>query len=302
MKKILKHAKCVLMRAGAGLKNGCLHVAHLLQSNKPLAAFLGVVLIFNALITTSVAWFVVSRNTTASNMGIALNIDDTTAIYNVFRFHLGDKKGTNKTEDGEELNITNIVLNPYDTIFSMQNKYTPVFAQIQITIRESMPESGTVYLTIERAIPKESTGDGESTDMVSSDIIRFTALIDSSKEDASITDPDALYSHINKETLFKAVSGYEGNARSDSKTFVTVTGEGDNHVHTKADAITVAVPYTRNDWDEKTRILNVYLYMTYDTQLIQCFMKERMNNEISLDETIHSFENDFKKISVSYDK
>ena len=48
--------------------------------------------------------------------------------------------------------------------------------------------------------------------------------------------------------------------------------------------------------------MNVYLYITYDVSLIECFMNEQANDGVSLDDTLYFFENDMKKISVSYTK
>jgi hypothetical protein len=42
--------------------------------------------------------------------------------------------------------------------------------------------------------------------------------------------------------------------------------------------------------------------MTYDAQLIECFMDERTDGSISLDDNLYLFHNDLKKVSVSYDE
>ena len=46
--------------------------------------------------------------------------------------------------------------------------------------------------------------------------------------------------------------------------------------------------------------LNVYLYMTYDVQLIECYMDKHSGGGISLDDNSVFFENDMKKITVGY--
>ena len=217
-------------------------------------------------------------------------------------------KGTNleaaTTENPNpgELNITNIDLNQYDTIFRAQNKYTPAFAQIQVVRNTSMPASGTVYITIER---NDLTAQAESLDRFSSSVVRFTALIDSTKLDVGMTDPDQLYRHINTEELFAEVEAYKGNNYDHSKTFVTVIGEGAGHTHGKHGKIVLEVTYIADDWYENAdgdMTLNVYLYMTYDVQLIECFMDEQTGGGISLDDNVYFFENDLKKISVSYEQ
>ena len=40
--------------------------------------------------------------------------------------------------------------------------------------------------------------------------------------------------------------------------------------------------------------------MSYDTQLIDCFMNQHADEELSLNETTYNFANDLKNVSVSY--
>ena len=256
------------------------------------------------IVVASVAWFTINRKTDADEMGMALAVDDTAAVYKAYMYDLTLGKGINQHPDGGgELTITNIDLNQYDTIFNMQNKYTPAFAQIVIVRNKSMPLNGTVYLTITRNDLEAHVGELEQ---FSSSVIRFTAFIDTTKGDLEITDPNLLYDYINSDTRFDTVENdYKGKALSNSKTFVNVVGEGEGHTHEKVDAITVAVDYTDEYWyknEDGYDALNVYLYLTYDVQLIQCFMDEHTGGEISFDDNLYFFENDMKKISVSYEK
>ena len=163
-----------------------------------------------------------------------------------------------------------------------------------------MPESGTVYLTLTRNDLEEEDG---KLSMYSSSVIRFTAIIDHSKEDVSLTDPDNIYRHINNK-YYTTVSGYKGNDYDFSKTFVTVNGEGAGHTHEKVESITLSIPYSSSDWyndDGEKRVMNVYLYMTYNVQLIECFMNENTGG-ISLDDNVYLFKNDMNMITVSYEK
>lgn len=288
-------------------KGGLMRAIRFLKRSKALTPLIISVVALNLCIVASVAWFTINRRTDADEMGMALAVDDTTAVYKAYRFDMETMKGTDKEAKTEEnpnpgeLNITNIDLNQYDTIFRAQNKYTPAFARIEITRNSSMPESGTVYITIER---NDLTAQAESLDRFSSSVVRFTALIDHTKDDIYLTDPDDLYRHINTETRFAEVEKYVGE-KPHSKTFVTVEGEGAGHTHGKTDSITLAVTYIENDWYENAdgnMTLNVYLYMTYDVQLIECFMDEQTGGGISLDDNIYFFDNDLKKVSVSYEK
>lgn len=287
-------------------KGGLMRAIRFLKKSKALTPLIISVVALNLCIVASVAWFTINRRTDADEMGMALAVDDTTAVYKAYRFDMETMKGTDKEAKTEEnpnpgeLNITNIDLNQYDTIFQAQNKYTPAFARIEITRNDSMPESGTVYITIERNDLEAQAGELE---LFSSSVVRFTAFIDHDKGDLEQEGADALYHCINDQ-LFDDVKGYTGNAPAHSKTFVTVIGEGAGHTHDKVDSITLALEYKAGDWYEKDGddMLNVYLYMSYDVQLIECFMDEHTDGGISLDDNIYFFDNDLKKVSVSYEK
>ena len=292
------------------------------------------IFVLDMLIAASVAWFAMRRDTEAAEMGMGLDIIDSSADYNAFMYDIENEKGTNKHPKGGDLLVTNLDLNQYDTIFKAQNVYTPAFAQIKIKATETTDRDGTLLITITREMPtveddeeengeengeesgEESGEEGEELetetesqegklDMYSSSVIRFTAFVDPSRDesDEEITDPDALYKHISTEKRFEAVEDYKGNERDDSKTFVLVIGEGEGHTHDKVDSITLAVPYTSSDWypdSEGNDILIAYLYITYDVQLIECFMSENTSGGISLDDNVYYFKNDMKRITISY--
>ena len=275
---------------------------HFLRKSKALTPLVVGFLALNLCIVASVAWFTMNRKTAADEMGMGLAVDDTTAVYKAYMFDLDKLEGTNLHPDGTELNVTNIDLNQYDTIFRSQNKYTPVVVQIQIVRNTSMSETGKVHITIEReAIQAQAEG---GLDMFSSSVVRFTALVDSDEDCIGITDPDTLYRHISTEERFDEVESYVGNDLPHSKTFVTVEGEGEDHTHGKVDSITLSVSYAAGDWfenEDNLWAMNVYLYLTYDVQLIECFMDEQTGG-ISLEDNVYFFENDLKRISVSHSK
>ena len=271
-----------------------------LKKNRLLYTFFVTAVALNLLIISSFAWLTLNRKAGVGEMGMALAVDDTNAVYQAYMYDLKNGKGTNKSADGEDLNITNIDLNQYDTIFKGQNKYTPVFAKIILIRSQSMPKSGTVHITVER---EDSGIDLQSLTAFSSSIVRFTTFIMSDKSDINITDPALLYDHISTVERFKAIELYSGNDRTDSKTFVAVHGEGAGHTHSKSNSLTVSVDYQETDWylnSENDEALNVYLYITYDVQLVKCYMDENTGGELSLDDNSVFFENDMKKVSVSY--
>ena len=108
------------------------------------------VLTLSLFLSSSYAWLTFNRNLNASDIEMSLVVDDTSAVYEAYMYSIKDGKGTNLTGDGEALNITNLVLNQYDTIFRTQNKNTPAFAKTVITRNETMPKNGIVRFTIDR--------------------------------------------------------------------------------------------------------------------------------------------------------
>lgn len=275
-----------------------------LRESRATATLVMLILILNILISASVAWFTINRQTDADDMGMALSVDDTSALYKAYMYDLETEKGTNKAPDGSELTIGNLVLNQYDTIFKAQNRYTPAFARIEITRISSMPKSGNVTLTVAR---DATIGADDAMSAYSSSITRFTAFIIEDKGDNDpelLADPAAFYDYISPRTRFNEIENLSG-AHDHSKTFVNVVGEGDDHTHEKLDKITLSIPYTADNWYRDASgndMMNVYLYITYDVQLIECYMdkQETASGGISLDDNGVVFGNDFKKVTVGY--
>ena len=273
-----------------------------LRDNHALHTLVLILLIFNTLIAASVAWLTISRRTEAADMGMGLAVDDTTAVYEAFMYDLKNGAGTNLGADGKPLDITNLDLNPYDTIFQTQNKYTPALAKIKLVRNESMPKNGTVIITINR---KDMSGiAGQSLTDYSSSTLRFTGFIIEDKRDVNITDPAELYSSICTDDLFREIEvEYKGKELTNSKTFVTVIGSGEGHTHDKYDSIQIFVDYENANWytdEDGNETLNVYLYISYDVQLINCFLNENQGGGISLGDTTFFFKNDLMDIRISY--
>ena len=270
-----------------------------LKKNRVLYSCIVTGIAFIMFIVPSFAWLTLNRKTNVDEMGMSLAIDDTNAVYEAFMYNLKTGKGTDVDPDnGEKLNLTNIDLNQYDTIFKGQNKYTPIVARIVLIRNQSMPRTGTVYLTVERNVQEN---EGTKLNAFSSSIVRFTTFILPDHEDVTM-GPDALYSHVNTITRFDEVEGYVGNERKNSKTFVNVHGEGVDHYHTKNPSLTIEVDYTEDHWYPKgdgTEALYVYLYITYDVQLVECYMDEN-GGGLSLEDNSVFFDNDLKKVSARY--
>ena len=274
-----------------------------LKKGRVLYTLIITILTFSMVVVSSFAWFTLNRKTDVGDLGMGLAVDDTNAVYEAYMYDLKTGKGTNKNADNEFLDITNIDLNQYDTIFKGQNKYTPVVAKVILVRSESMPKKGTVHITVTREDIVSPQATETSLTAYSSSIVRFTTFILSDKSDVNLTDPDELYSHISTTKRFNEVEGYKGNGYTNSKTFVNVHGEGEGHWHDKNLSLTISVDYSEGDWyydADGDEALNVYLYITYDVQLVECYMEENTGGGLSLDDNSVFFDNDMKKISVSY--
>ena len=297
-------------------KGGIRRLIAFLKDSKALSTLIVMILMFNMIIAASVAWFTLNRQTDADEMGMALAVDDTQAIYKAYMYNLKTGKGTDRVsnhdgspatdENGDPLylDITNLDLNQYDTIFRAQNRYTPAFARITIVRSESMPLNGRVTITIDRDDRDAESGEAGLTSF-SSSTLRFTGFIIEDQSDLGVNDPNKLYSHISTKERFDAVEDYKGNDYDNSQTFVTVVGEGEGHYHEKYTSIDIYVDYTENNWykdAEGNDALNIYLYITYDVQLINCYMDEHQGGEISLTDNTFFFDNDLTEIRVSYKK
>lgn len=303
-----------------------------IKKSRVLKTLLLTLLAFNMFAVTSFAWLTINRKLNVDEMGMALAVDDTNAVYEAYMYDLETGKGTNlhkeivvdengtSTVKTEPLTITNIDLNQYDTIFKSQNKNTPVFAKIKITRNKSMPESGIVYITINRDIQNTAQKDKEEQGLLTeytSSIVRFTGFIIHDQADLTKTTPETLYEFINSsiidvennKTRFDVVEAYQGNEEPHSQTFIsaeTVEDETntETHVHRKANSVTLAVEYSASDWYKVgiDSVMNVYLYITYDPTLIDCYMDDHGGGAISLDDNFIDFANDMTKVTISYEK
>ena len=286
-----------------------------MRESHALHTLVAIVLILNMLVAASVAWFTLNRQTDVDEMGMALAVDDTEAVYRAYMFNINTGKGTALDEDNNPLDVTNLDLNQYDTIFRAQNRFTPALAKITLTRNKSMPESGTVIITINREEIAAQAGEGESLTAFSSSTVRFTGFTVPDHSDLTILNSemddeakaDALYTHLCTQERFDEIEGYKGNNYENSQTFVTVVGEGEGHTHHKYTSIQVYVEYDADDWyvdenDNKAVKLNVYLYISYDVQLIECYIDEHKGGNISLNQNSFFFENDMTEIKISYEK
>ena len=62
-------------------KGGIKRLIAFLKDSKALSTLVVMILVLNMIIAASVAWFTLNRQTDADEMGMALAVDDTQAVY-----------------------------------------------------------------------------------------------------------------------------------------------------------------------------------------------------------------------------
>ena len=122
---------------------GIKRAVRFMRESHALHTLVAIVLILNMLVAASVAWFTLNRKTDVDEMGMALAVDDTTAVYKAYMFNINTGKGTALGADDKPLDVTNLDLNQYDTIFRAQNRFTPALAKITLTRNASVPPANT---------------------------------------------------------------------------------------------------------------------------------------------------------------
>lgn len=255
-------------------------------------------------ISVTYAWILTNRNVDTKNIIIGLENDDTTASYMIYKWDIRKSIGTNTDDDENLLSIYNVDINPYDLIIKSRNYYTPVLARIELQRHISMPQSGTVTVTITRTLDNNDVTSSELSNF-SSSIMRFTTIIDKT----NYLNPNTLYSSIN-DTMYDNTKAYVVTENDESahlydafsKTFVTAKKFGAVYAFTKEEYITLSIPYTIDDWTtiEGNETLIVYLYMSYDIGLIELYKNSSGFSIGDNGSNIIDFGNDFKTISVSY--
>ena len=256
--------------------------------------------------TVTFAWLYSNQNVDSTSNNMSLYFDDTTASYEVFRYDITTSRGTTKDANGNDLDISNVELNQYDLIFLARNRYTPIFARVEILRLQSMPLNGTVYLTVTRTPHNDAettSADEKPLGDYASSVMRFSGWVTQSYD----PDPNVLYNLIDSD-LYQTIvvnKNYTGNVKLDSDVFTTATGEAGNRTYTKADSITLAMQYTESDWQtnsDNKQVLNLYLYISYDVELINYYVSENDISAYQIGEDIVEFSNDINLMRVSYDK
>ncbi len=254
--------------------------------------------------SVSYAWLSVNRIVEQENILMNLENDDTTASYSVYKYNIKQGIGKNTDDEGNLLTISDVNFNPYDLIFTSRNRYTPVFARVEVKRHSSMPKSGTINLTITRKLDYNDSVSSELS-KYSSSLIRFTAIVNNTYDE----NPNTLYNAIDG-AMYENTKNYVTTANDTSthdyddfsKSFVTAQQSGDVYTFTKSETITLEMTYEESNWSmiDGSETLNIYLYMTYDEGLIDLYKK---TSELKIEvgkEKIVDFVNDLETIKVSY--
>ncbi len=261
------------------------------------------------------AWL--SANKALENRDMSMNVeyDDAVAFYKVYKYDLKTSQGKTVDDDGNELNISNVDFNQYDMIFTARNRYTPVFARIQIIKISNMPDAGVVTLTLSRT-PGNNDSSLSALDSTSSSVVRFTAKLDHTYDLEHEDDTDSeFYTYVDTQ-LYETTLGYTGSEAHDeggdytnaSKCFTTITTSAadaetnsTDPAYSKAEEITLSVNYAATDWDTNDdgyQVLNIYLYMTYDTGLIGEYIANNDMQAMSIGAEVVDFTNDFTSMRI----
>ncbi len=220
---------------------------------------------------------------------MSLEFIDTVASYEVYKYDIDSELGVKTDKSGNLLSVADITFNQYDLIFIPRNKYTPIFARIQIEKNDSMLSSGHISITISRDM---SINQNKIISDYSSSVIRFSGYICNLYDE----DPNILYQDVS-QIMGSLVDN--NNEKFDSNVFVS---KDENNNYIKENNIYLSMKYDENDFiviDNK-EILNVYLYMTYDTTLINYYKEENDMSDVTFGNNFVEFANDFKSIKIGH--
>ena len=266
-------------------------------------------------LNSSFGWFATNKTTDGNGQDIEIEKFEAQARYYVYIYD--SKESTSTTSvihyTGEGLqtdpSITSIDMQFYDTIFKKRNRYTP--AIIRIELYELQKTSGTVNVLIKRNTSVSSTvtsGDKVLPSNYLTNAIRFS--ISQSKHWYN-SDASALFTSIDS-TLYQEIvenedytSGQEQDINGDaymkgnSEIFVSSfsSNNGSLTSFTKSDYISLSVPFQQSDIVNNT--LNIYLYLSYDKDLVDCFgITGISSNSSAIGQTV-DLQNDIDELLIS---
>lgn len=263
-------------------------IKYITSRNKLVHSIVAVSACFSLLLIVAIVFFNRSHGWFSSNyivnstgMNIKVEVADADAEYFAYIYDVKLEEVQYTGKDGltgiAEPRIDNLDMQFHDTIFVQRNRFTPAFIRIRLTnINEKWLDGGNVTITIARDVSIPSYGTNEDLIYLNSyfsSIMRYTLVQDKDWFDETIVDSNnqanELYFNI-EDDIYSSVKDRTGNTDS-SKTFTTVVTDGGGNITsiTKTPTINLKVPYTSSDIQDGH--LDVYLYITYDSTLVNQF-------------------------------
>ena len=236
-----------------------------------VALAISLVACLSVLGATAYAWFSMNKGVNTSAMNTRIESFEAQAEYTVYLFDskAGEVNYTGKNGDETDPTIMALDVPFYDTIFKQRNRYTPVVIRIALS-GVKLPE-GTVIIKLDRNTAlSRPDGSGYFTDLMRFTIVKGTSFYDE--------DADELYENVDG-TLFPLLENdsYTEDSidnrtlfKGPSKVFDTRDYENASQGNTEDyDYITLSLPYGAADFVDG--VFNVYVYITYDEDLVDSF-------------------------------
>ena len=281
-----------------------------------------------AYMSITFGWFAKNEVVDAYGMNISVNHDDTVATYYIYKYDTARERASLQTEVVDDNGnsslvnntISSLVINPFDTIFTSRNVYTPVVVRIEIT-GKMVKESGTINISLDRLAHNDTTLSATYKDGLyngtlneyASSVLYFKGAAKSTL--ATVRDKDnnliSLTDNFTEENANVFWEGYKTaftNYSGDKKMFTTIDDdsvEKEDRTYTKIDEINIPVSYTSADWtldNEGNRDkLNIFFFMAYDETYVNYYVEEHKKTN-SLTESLSTpINSDIVKISARHD-
>ncbi|MCR5837872.1 MAG: hypothetical protein K6G88_15345 [Lachnospiraceae bacterium] len=270
-----------------------------------IASIVLMIIIFNG----AIAWLVANKQTNTSGMQVSIKKSDAVADYYVYIYDVkeDDVHYTGQTVNKNGIAITfspptlqSLEMQFFDTIFRLKNRHTPAIVRIRLTdLAEEWINGGNVSITLKRdtSIPEYTTenGDKKLNEYLTS-MMRFSLAQD---KDWYNADAITMFNNVDSVLYPKIVTNRNYNPSGSSAVFTTVTTSNDVITNiSKTDDITITTSYEASDI--VNGYLDVYMFITYDENLVNKYDLSNMNIEGTAVAHVTTLENDLELLSVSF--
>ena len=227
----------------------------------------------------SFGWQARNRKVSVTAETVKVDAPEATAEYFAYVYDVKEETvhytGEGRTdENGVNIDptIDDLDMQFHDTIFERRNRYTPAIVRIRLSnVDEAYMNGGTVNLTITRdtsvAAFDHSDAHGYALNEYFTSIMRFSLANNGSWYSANAV---TLYNNLDNALYTKIVTNKNYTPAGSSAVFTTVEKSGSTITSiTKANSITISADYTAADISNG--YIDIYLYITYDTDLVNEF-------------------------------